>query len=233
MKFKLVTVAAAIAALSLAGADTAAAQPLGKPAQVTGSRMFAALPPASAFGPDFTRGSWGDTGSRLATTRPKYRIPNLSCPYFENEIFWGFLGDTAGAALGFENPNWRAGFPNSIIYGYEDVLQFANTATALRIYTQERAKYAACKTFNLTISGLPAAETTLSVSNTKVDGDRAFFVTELQVVQGYRPEYRVFTYVYSGTNVYSLQDVSGTNDEPSIKLLGTMIHKVQALYPRK
>jgi hypothetical protein len=35
----------------------------------------------------------------------------------------------------------------------------------------------------------------------------------------------------AGTNVYDLSDASGTNDEPSVKLMTTVIHRVQALYP--
>ena len=34
----------------------------------------------------------------------------------------------------------------------------------------------------------------------------------------------------AGTNVYTIDDVSGTNDPISASLLGTFIHRVQALY---
>jgi len=36
--------------------------------------------------------------------------------------------------------------------------------------------------------------------------------------------------VLSGTNVYTIDDVSGTNDPISASLLGTFIKRVQALY---
>jgi hypothetical protein len=234
MKFKLVTVVAAIAALSFAAAVPAEAQPLGhaKPPQVTGTRLFAVLPPASAFGAGFTRSAWGNTGSQLATTHIKDHIPNLGCNYFESHVFWGFLGDTAGAEIDYSNPNWRSTFPSSTISGYEDVLQFATTAAATTLYNQERAKYVACRSFTEPgPPGITAQVGTLSVRNTTVGGDRAFLVTELASILPYDPEYLVFLYVYSGTNVYSLQEINGTNDEPSVTLMRTIIHRVQALYP--
>jgi hypothetical protein len=236
MRFKLVTVVAAIAALSFAAAGPAGAQSLGhaKPAQVTGSKLFATLPPASAFGMGFTRGNWGNTGNKLATTQAKDHVPSLSCNYFESHVFWGFLGDTAGAALDYDNPNWAPAFPNTIISGYEDVLQFATTATATTLYSQERAKYVACRTFTEPGPfGTTAQVSTLSVSNTTVSGHRAFVVTELASIPRYRPLYFTFLYVYSGTNVYSLENFGGTTDQPSVTLMGTLIHRIQTLYPHK
>jgi hypothetical protein len=36
--------------------------------------------------------------------------------------------------------------------------------------------------------------------------------------------------VLSGTNVYTIDDVNGTNDPISVSLLGNLINRVQALY---
>jgi hypothetical protein len=37
-------------------------------------------------------------------------------------------------------------------------------------------------------------------------------------------------YAVSGTDVYELWEVSGTNDEPSAKIMTSLIHRVQGLY---
>jgi len=77
------------------------------------------------------------------------------------------------------------------------------------------------------------AISTVSVANTKVSGYRAFVVTESASLSGFfiRPLYFNVLYVVAGTNVYSLWDYSGTNDEPFPALMRTLIHRIQALYP--
>ncbi len=236
MKFRLVTVVAAAAALSFATAGSAAAQPLGhKPApppQVSGSKLQAALLPASAFGSGFTSAAHSDTGPKLDSTRATKHIPSLSCSYFESHVFFGFLGDTAGADLVYTNPNAAAMYPNSIAGGYEDVLQFATTASATTIYNQARAKYVSCRSFTEPAFGVTASVSTLSVVNTKVSGYRAFVVTETASFSGHyiKPFYFNVLYVLAGADVYSLWNYSGTNDEPSPALMRTLIQRIQALY---
>lgn len=236
MKFRLVTVVAAAAALSFAAAGSAAAQPLGhKPApapQVSGSRLQAALLPPSAFGSGFTGAAHFDTGPKLATTHATKHIPSMSCSYFDGHVFFAFLGDTAGAALQYTNPGWFASYPDSIVTGYEDVLQFATAASATAIFDQARAKHAACKTFTEPTFIGTAAVSAISVTNTRVSGDRAFVVTEFLTFPGRptKPVYSNTLYVVAGTNVYSLGDLTGVNDEPSPALMRTLIHRIQALY---
>jgi hypothetical protein len=237
MKFRLVTVVAAAAALSLAAAGSAAAQPPGHkpvpPPQVSGSKLQAALLPAAAFGPGFTRTAHSDTGPKLDSTHATKHIPSLSCSYFESHGFFGFLGDTAGALSLYTNPDARATYPDSVAGGYEDVLQFATAASATAIYNQARAKYVACRSFTEPAFGVTASVSTVSVANTKVSGYRAFVVTESASLSGFfiRPLYFNVLYVVAGTNVYSLWDYSGTNDEPFPALMRTLIHRIQALYP--
>src|SRR5262249_38732192 len=150
--FKTVTVMAAATVLSLGVASSAAAQSLGaasgaKPApppQVTGSQLQAVLLPPPPLGAGFTFVSSLDTGHKLATTHAKYHVSGLSCVAWETKVYSGFLGDTAGADTEFSNPNPRPSYPETLIGGYEDVLQFATTASATSMYNQARAKYAAC-----------------------------------------------------------------------------------------
>jgi hypothetical protein len=238
MRFKIVIVMLAVAVLSFAMVGSAAAKPLGvaskhKPApppQVTGSQLEAVLLPPSAFGSNLVFAVSLDTGRRLQSTRATKHVPSLSCAVFENTIYVAFLGDTAGADLGYSNPAPRPAYPNGIVYGYEDVVQFATATAASTLYNQDRAKYAACQSFTYTVSGKAWHGSTLSVSNTTVNGDRAFVVNESITVQGLLPLYYNFLYVVASTNVYSIIQLTGAQDEPSPTLMGDLIGRVQALY---
>jgi hypothetical protein len=235
VKFKAVLVMLAAAALSLGAAGSAAAQPRGpvRPPQVNGAQLQAALLPISAFGSGFNFDSSLNTGSKLATTHPKYQVHSLSCDDWEIKIYSGLLGDTAGADTAFSNPSPRSTYPDSIVGGWEDVLQFANTATAVSIYDQARAKFSACHSFSYVVSGQADLVETLSVANTTIGGNRAFLVTERVTAAHYYPEYHLYLYVLAGTNVYSLVEINGNSDEPSSTLMADLIHRVQALYPHK
>jgi hypothetical protein len=242
MRFKIVVVMLAVAVLSFAAVGPAAAQPLGpanghiptRPPQVSGAQLQMALLPPSAFGSGFTFWASLNTGSKLQTTQAKDYLPGMSCNAFESKLYVAFFGDTAGAVEKYTNPAPRATYPNTIIDGDEDVLQFATAAAATSFYTRAEAKYAACRSFTESIPGEDIYQvSTLSVAQTNVGGDRAFLVTEALAVSGYRvvPLYDNFLYVVGGTNVYSFGTFSGTNDEPSPALMANLIHRVQALYP--
>lgn len=242
MKFKVVIVVLAVAVLSFTAVGSAAAQPLRfanghkstQPPQVSGAQLQMALLPPSAFGSGFTFWASLNTGSKLQTTHAKLYLPGMSCNAFESKLYAAFFGDTAGAVEKYTNPAPRATYPDTIIDGDEDVLQFASAAAATTFYTRAEAKYAACRSF---VESIPGGDTydvsTLSVAKTSVSGDQAFQVTEALAVSGYRvtPLYDNFLYVVSGTNVYSLGTFSGSNDEPSPALMANLIHRVQALYP--
>jgi hypothetical protein len=119
--------------------------------------------------------------------------------------------------------------------GEEYVLQFAAAATATRFYNQAWAKYRACLSFTESLMVGKATVDTLSVTKSTVSGDRAFLVTQGVTLAGHsnhrRALYLLYLYVVAGTNVYSLSDNSETNAEPSVTLMGDLIHRVQALYP--
>ena len=239
MKFKIVTAVVATAALSFAAAGSAAARPLGpktaRPAQVNGSQLQTAILPPSAIGDGLAFLSSLNSGGKLRSTRAKDNPPSMNCADFESKVNISVFGDTAGAFEKYRNPNSRSLYLGNIYGGEEYVLQFAAAATAARFYDQAWAKYRACLSFTESLMVGKATVDTLSVTKTTVSGDRAFLVTQGVTLAGHsnhrRALYLLYLYVVAGTNVYSLSDISETNAEPSITLMGDLIHRVQALYP--
>jgi hypothetical protein len=242
---------AAAAALSFAAAGAVAGSALAQPSvplsqakstppQLTGARLQAGLLPASAFGANFTAQSTLNSGGTLKSTRVTLDVPTATCSVFEGKIYaWGF-GNTAGALAQYVNPNAARQRPEAIIDGFQDVIQFATAGAATTFFTQARAKYAACLSFSepnpadTNPGGGTFQISTLSVSKTTVSGDQAFAVTQ-QFALSETPgvsDYIDVLYVVAGTDVYSMWQDSGTNDEPSPALMGQLIRKVQALYPR-
>jgi hypothetical protein len=247
MKFRTVmAAAAAVAALSFAAAGPATARTLGhesqhKPAaqrQITGSRLAGGLLRASAFGSDFTSLSSGNTGGRLSSTRVRQTPGSLSCGSFANYTYDTNWGNTAGARVSYWNPNWSAAWPNTQYSLGQVVLQFATVHAASTFFNEAYAKYAACRSFDVpnpsdtSPGGGSYQVSNTSTSKTTVSGHRAFVSSELWALaeaSGYT-EYVEDLYVVSGTDVYDLWYVSGTNDEPSPALMSKLIHRVQALY---
>ena len=249
MKITIVAVAAAIAALSLAAAGpaVAAAQPAAlrgphkfTAPQITGSRLQTGLLPAPAFGADFTVTDTLNTGGRLLSTRAALHVPTASCSTFEGKIYVSGFGNTAGALDLYVNQDAAVQHPEAIIDGFQDVLQFATARAAATFFTQANAKYAACPSFSepnptdTSPGGGTFQISTLAVSDTAVSGDHAFTVTQA-IALSETPGVTQFIdvlYVLAGTNVYSMWQYSGTNDEPSPMLMSQLIRKIQALYPR-
>jgi hypothetical protein len=247
MKFTAVAIAAGAAALSLAAAVSAAAQPSGHASpqksaaapQITGSRLQTGLLPAPAFGTGFTVKSTLNTGGKLlSSAKVTLHVPTAACSTFEGEIYVSGFGNTAGALDLYVNPNATA-FPG-VIYGLQDVVQFATTSAATTFFTQAYAKYGACLSFSepnpsdTNPGGGTFQISTLSVSKTAVSGDQAFTATQT-IALSETPGHTKFIdllYVVAGTNVYSMWQESGTNDEPSPALTGELIRQIQALYPR-
>jgi hypothetical protein len=235
---------AAIAVLPLAMASTANGQPVAHHSQpkaapqITGTRLQTGLLPASAFGANFTVENAVNTGSTLLpSTKVTLHVPTATCSTFEGEIYVSGFGNTAGALNLYVNPNATA-FPE-VIYGLQDVVQFATTSAATTFFTQAYAKYGACLSFSepnptdTSPGGGTFQISTLMVAKTTVSGDPAFTVTQtiaLSETPGHT-KYIDLLYVVAGTNVYSLWQESGTNDEPSPVLTGQLIRQIQALYP--
>ena len=239
MNFKGIAVAAAAAALCLGMAGSAMASPLsGKPKpppQVTGSRLASALLPASSFGDGFTVTDHINTGNRYLSTKTFLKPSTMNCQAFEEYIFVGGFGDTAGAASGFENPNPSfADFPDIVLVGDQAVLQFKTTQQAASFYNQAYAKYQKCSAFTEAdpADSTSVELTTQSLSATTINKNKAFQLIQHADLTSL-PAFSFYVntaVVLSGANVYTIDDLNGTNDPISASLLGTLINRVQSLY---
>jgi hypothetical protein len=236
MKFKAIAVMTAATALSLGMAGSALASPLSakpKPApQVTGTRLQSALLPASAFGGGFTVTDHKNTGGKLLSTKALLKPSSLSCATFATLIFIGGFGNTAGAVGGVTNPNPDFEDPGTVYAGDQAVLQFKTTQAAASFYNQAYTKFKQCGAFTETEDGLQLELTTSSLSTTTVNKNKAFQLIQYADIAALpiANEYQSTAFVLSGTNVYTIDNVSGTNDPISASLLGTFIKRVQALY---
>ena len=237
MKFKAIAVMATATALSLGIAGSALASPLSskpKPApQVTGSRLQSALLPASAFGDGFTVVDHKNTGSKLLSTKVRLKPSSLSCATFATLIFIGGYGNTAGAVDGVNNPDPNfADYPNIVVAGDQAVLQFKTTQAATSFYNQAYAKYKQCSAFTDTELGLQIELSTSSLSTTTVNKNKAFQLIQYADIAALpvASDYQSTAFVLSGTNVYTVDEVGGTNDPIPASLLNTFMKRVQALY---
>jgi PknH-like extracellular domain len=249
MKFRVAAAAlglAAAGAVAVAAAGSALAQPSAhdsalssKPPQISGSRLQTGLLPASSFGTGFTLGTTLNTGSSLMANPTMPNVPAMSCGTFEGKIYVSGFGNSAGALNQYANPNAATERPEAIIQGFQDVIQFATASAATTFFTAARTKYTTCQSFsepNPTDTN-PGGGTfqinVLAVSKTTVSGAVAFSVTQ-QIALSEKPgatEFIDVLYVVAGTDVYSMWQQSGTNDEPSPTLMGSLIKKIQGLYP--
>jgi hypothetical protein len=239
VKLKAIVVIAAATAVSFGLAGSAAASPLGaksKPApQVSGVRLQSALLPASAFGAGFTVTQRLNTGKKLWSTRAWYKPSSLSCVNFEGYIYAGGFGNTAGALDSVNNPNPAlADYPSLVLGGDQAVLQFKTAKAAASFYNRAYARYKQCSYFTEsdTADNIQLELTLQSLSKTTISKHQAFQVIQYVDISA-APAlsfYANTTVVLSGTNVYTVDDVNGTNDAISASLLGRLINRVQALY---
>jgi hypothetical protein len=249
MKFKIVAATAALglaAAGAVAVAGSAVAQPSAHDSQlksavpqISGSRLQTGLLPASAFGTGFTLGTTLNTGSGLLTTPTTLNPATTGCSTFEGKIYVSGFGNSAGALDKYVNPNAAMQRPEAIIQGFQDVIQFATASAATTFFTAARAKYTACQSFSepnptdTNPGGGTFQISTLGVSKTTAGGNAAFSVTQ-QIALSESPgatEFIDVLYAVAGTDVYSMWQQNGTNDEPSPTLMGNLIKKIQGLYP--
>jgi hypothetical protein len=237
VNFKAIAVIATATALSLGIAASAAASPLSqraKPApQVTGVRLQSALLPASAFGSGFNVFHRLNTGSKLWSTRARLKPSNLSCQKFEEYIYAGGFGNTAGALDLIDNPDPSfADYPSVVLGGAQAVMQFKTAAAAASYYNQAFTRYKQCQNFVGTTDGIQTEFSTQSVSRTTIAKNKAFQVIQFADISAVPALsfYANTAVVLSGTNVYTVDDVNGTNDPISASLLSNFIHRVQALY---
>jgi len=237
VKFKVIAVVSTATALSLGMAGSAAASPLSsKPApQVTGVRLQSALLPASAFGNGFTASQRLNSGNKLASTRVDVKPSSLSCTDFEQYIYVAGFGNTAGATDSFNNPSPDiSSYPSVVLGGDQAVVQFKTASAAASFYKLAQARYKQCVAFTEpdTADNTQLELTMQSLSQTTIGKNKAFQVIQLVVIAALPALsfYANTAVVLAGTNVYTIDDVNGTNDPISASLLGKLINRVQALY---
>ena len=235
MKFKVIAVVSTAAALSLGMAGSAAASSLStKPApQVTGARLRTALLPASAFGDGFTVTQRLNSGSKLASTQVRIKPSSLTCVAFETFIFVRGFGNTAGATNSVNNPNPDfSSYPSIVLGGDQTVLQFKTSGAATSFYNQAYARYKQCTAYTDSVDNLQIELTNQSLSKTTIGKNKAFQLIQYVDISALPALsfYQNTAVVLAGTNVYTIDDVNGTNDPISASLLGNLINRVQALY---
>src|SRR5262249_137579 len=125
--------------LSLGIAGTAGAAQLGhkpKPApQGSGVRLPSALLPTSTFGGGVPGLQHPKNGNGLWSSNARIKPSSLSCANFEQYIFVGGYGNTAGATDTVLNtsPAW-SNYPNLEIGADQTVLQFKTAQAASSFY---------------------------------------------------------------------------------------------------
>jgi len=176
-----------------------------------------------------------NSGNRLWSTRVNIKLSKLSCTDFEQYIFVAGFGNTAGSMDSVNNPNPDlSSYPSVVLDGDQAVLQFKTAAAAAAFYNQAQARYKQCTAFT---EPDPADNTQLeltlrSLSTTTVSKNKAFQVNQLVDFAAVPALsfYANTAVVLAGANVYTIDDVNGTNDPIPASLLGKLINRVQALY---
>jgi hypothetical protein len=239
VKFTAIATIATAAALSLGMAASASASPLSPRSatapQVTGTRLQSALLPASAFGSGFTAANRLNTGKKLWSTRTRLKPSNLSCKNFEMYIYVGGFGDTAGAVDNINNPDPDfASYPSLVLGADQAVIQFKTAQAATSFYNQAYTRYKQCSDFTESYPGdsTTLELTTQTLAKTTIKKDKAFQLVQDVTIGSLASLtfYQSTAVVLAGTNVYTIDNLDGTNDPISASLLGSLINRVQALY---
>ena len=115
------------------------------------------------------------------------------------------------------------------------MLQFKTTQAAASFYNQAYAKYKQCSAFTKTdpTDNTNSLElTTQSLSTTTIGKNKAFQLIQYVDISSLPVAnfYQNTAVVLAGTNVFTIDDLNGTNDPIPASLLGNLIHRVQALY---
>ena len=236
MRFKTIAVTVtAAAALWLGMAGSAMASPLtSRPApQVTGTRLQSALLPTSAFGDGLTVADRLNTGKKLWSTRVLIKPSSLSCAKFEEYIYVGGFGNTAGATEDFQNPNPNlAAYPEIVFGGDQAVLQFNTAKAATTFYNRAYTRYNQCRDFTESAGSDQLALSTVSLDKTTVGKNAAIQIVQTVILSSV-PTVSLYvdtTVVLAGTNVYTIDELTGVNSPIYPPLLARLISRVQALY---
>lgn len=229
----------ASAALATAGflLAPAVAQASSHPVQVTGNQLRSALLPASSFGPDFQFQFATTSGRSLWHQRASDHVSSMSCGNFEDGVGLGLFGESAVALSFVDDQNAFTNYPNAEFYFDQSVLQFPTAKAATTYYNQAKAKYAKCQDFTESVpaSSVPGSggmETTLmSMSKTKVGSFQAFQLTQavtLSESPGFALTLNTLVTI-EGTDVFTVVNLSGTNDPVSNSLMLKLINRVKKL----
>ncbi len=238
MKVKRIAVGVLATALCLGPAGPALAAPLSMAKlapQVTGTRLQSALLPASAFGDGFTVADRFDTGNALLPPVALFSPADSTCSLFQPYTLVVGFGNTAGATEGVTNSHPAIGdYPNVVLTAEQGVLQFQTIKAAATFFSQAFSLYKQCSAFTESVGpdSVQLELTTQSLSSTTIDTNEAFQLIQYVDVAS-RPAvsfYQSTAVVLSGTNVYAIDNLDGTNDPIAAWLLGNLIHRVQALY---
>jgi len=177
------------------------------------------------------------SGKHLWHMKARDHVPSMSCGNFEDGVGLGLFGESSVALSFVDNDNAITNYPNSEFYYNQAVDQFPSTKAASTYYGQAKAKYAKCKDFTESVpaSSVPGSgqmETTLlSMSKTKVGKYQAFQLTQAVTLSdspGFSLMLNTLVAV-EGTDVFTVVDLSGTNDPVSAGLMLKLINRVRKL----
>jgi hypothetical protein len=189
----------------------------------------------SAWGQGYVNDSKLNTGKKLMHKKVTI-VSSLSCGYYEDNTFVGNFGNTGGALESWSNPNWEGGWPFSLQYGNQSLMQFPTTTLATGYMNAAHAKYNSCGSFSAPDTGdaNPGGGTvlftTVSVTATTVSGYRAFSVVQMvaRSESSGAPWYLNSIFVLVGTDVFNVSVLTGDSDGPSTSITSTLIHHVLA-----
>jgi hypothetical protein len=177
------------------------------------------------------------SGKHLWHMKAQDHVSSMSCGNFEDGAGLGLFGESAVATSFVDDDNAITNYPNSEFYYNQAVDQFASTKAASTYYGQAKAKYAKCKDFTESVpaSSVPGSgkmETTLmTMSKTKVGKYQAFQLTQAVTLSdspGFSLDLNTLVTV-KGTDVFTVVDLSGTNDAVSTGLMLKFVNRVAKL----
>lgn len=231
-------VIASIAFASSAFLLAPAAQAATHPVQVTGTKIESALLPASTFGSGWdpvlklwTKGIWHFKATDHVAT--------MSCAKLELSTALLRVGESGMATSWTDNDtDWVPSFPNVELTWYQTVYQFPSTKAASAFYSAAKAKYAKCNDFKInSLPGDPVPGggveeiTNQTMTHNKVGSYQAFQTGQLDSFSddpGFALDLNT-TAVLAGTNVYFVENFSGTNDPVSNGTMTKLINRVKKL----
>jgi hypothetical protein len=229
MSIRVMAAAVATAAgLVLAASGPAASAATTPSAQLTGTRLLAALLPASDFPPGYKLDKSGisDSGSRLLTAPAKDNLATMSCSSFYKNFGNRGFGETAFASDDFINGT------STRIFG-QTVFQFKISGVATAFFTGLRAIFHRCPQFafgQAPGSGVKVATKVFNVP--AAGGHRTFEVTETGTVDKFTFGFGL-VFTVAGQDVFLTGNIGitaapATSPSPRLTML-RLINRVRAV----